>query len=74
MKRSEMLKMMEEIINRDQYANYTLSTDSVEELLCSLEKVGMLPPKTTKTVIQRDPILFRDVGRSYVAVNEWEPE
>lgn len=67
MKRSEMLKLIESIIDagRDYYDNATRS----DNLLSQLEQAGMLPPTNKEKSFK-----LLDNGEMVYQVNEWEPE
>lgn len=61
MKRSEMVKILEDAINSGLYQDYQFSTESVSNILEILEKAGMKPPEV--------------IDNGYVVMlDEWEPE
>jgi hypothetical protein len=73
MKRSQMIVMMERI-----YAIRHVMVETghitlqqfMDEMLSSMEEVGILPPTLNKTSIFYD----RQNGTHEICVNEWEPE
>lgn len=67
MKRSEMLKLIESVIDAGSH-EYDKATRA-DNLLCHLEQAGMLPPRSKHT----DPGHFPGDSFEY-ELNEWESE
>jgi hypothetical protein len=61
MKRSEMIAILENIINSKLYQDYLFGEDDLKDVLDAVEKAGMLPPTV------RLPAFG-------VNDNAWEPE
>ena len=72
MKRSEILKVIEGLYNleMDLYPKNNPSEIFAENLLCHLERKGMLPP----TIISLPESYNRTEGTYGFEVNEWEEE
>lgn len=71
MKRSEMLKILEEEINNRQYQDYQFCVETINEILTALEKAGMNTP-------EREYYKEYDFGegpeKCFVSEFTWEPE
>jgi hypothetical protein len=52
MKRSEMINILDEVINSKLYQDYLFDKSDLEEVLLAIEKAGMLPPFTYLTKIK----------------------
>lgn len=68
MKRSEMYKILEELLEDNCYGEY-LPQVSTLGLLAGLEKAGMLPPPYEACVLTRLP-----KKRGEMLIYDWEPE
>lgn len=76
MKRSEMITVLLDAINKNQYQDYYWVPHEAERVLSILEQAGMLPPKIGKVVIA-DYYNDKDEKLQYERfgyINEWEPE
>lgn len=76
MKRSEMLTEIIFWLEQTDHLNLptTLGSDfkkAAEELLCRIEKLGMLPPKAC---IERSVRVGDEERTAYHNTHEWEPE
>ena len=52
MKRSEMINILNEVINSKLYQDYLFDELDLEEVLLAIEKAGMLPPFAYLTKIK----------------------
>lgn len=50
MKRSEMLKKLDDIINSRQYTEYQFDEETLSSILSEIEQAGMLPPARMRYV------------------------
>ena len=61
MKRSEMVELLQELINSNLAQEYIFPTEKISDILSELEKVGMLPPVSKLKMLN-------------ILDNAWEPE
>ena len=61
MKRSEMIAILENIINSKLYQDYLFGEDDLKDVLDAVEQAGMLPPRC-------------DLPKLGISDNAWEPE
>lgn len=75
MKRSEMVKALEQEINGQLYQDYQLDTEQVSSILKKLEDMGMLPPFVDQAVItMEDYFTLHTEQTCYNGVCKWEKE
>ncbi len=80
MKRSELVKLIMDTVNKTQYQDYEISEDVAERVLRTIEEVGMSPPFTIvkeerwENIYTDDGEVLGKVKRGAISYRGWEPE